>query len=307
MHWLPRPRVGPTRRRVLSLSSARLERMQRQGAWSLSSSVEWLKNDDWHPEALRSLAVNHPASFRWHASSKKKRPTWCLRSFRMSTILPWRTAWIADILSEASLHDVQDNTVGNVVAETGRDFATTARLSDHSMPFYCVSPLKAEVRRLPEPSARPLASTAVDSEERQICTVLLGESVGLRKDDGLILSTIVEHTSAREWVGDPERKRKGLTCHPAVKHQSPAAKATNSKCCDRAVVHVKQHIPEQPGWKNSKYWVNFEKRNQINTKTMSIGNWKGDCAWNCSRYKTQSEKIFKLQSTNQFNVRSEWH
>ena len=25
---------------------------------------------------------------------------------------------------------------------------------------------------------------------------------------------------------------------------------------------VKQHIPEQPGWKNSKYWANIEKRNQ---------------------------------------------
>ena len=24
--------------------------------------------------------------------------------------------------------------------------------------------------------------------------------------------------------------------------------------------------PEQPGWINSKYWANIEKRNQINTK-----------------------------------------
>ena len=29
---------------------------------------------------------------------------------------------------------------------------------------------------------------------------------------------------------------------------------------------VKQHIPKQPGWKNSKYWANIEKRNQINAK-----------------------------------------
>ena len=68
----------------------------------------------------------------------------------------------------------KDNAAGNVVAETGRDlvFGTTARLSDVSMP------LTGEVRRSPEPSARP--SAAADSEERQICTAcLLAESVGL--------------------------------------------------------------------------------------------------------------------------------
>ena len=27
---------------------------------------------------------------------------------------------------------------------------------------------------------------------------------------------------------------------------------TNSNCCNRAAAQVKQHIPEQPGWKNSK-------------------------------------------------------
>ena len=34
----------------------------------------------------------------------------------------------------------------------------------------------------------------------------------------------------------------------------PAANTTNSNvyCCDRAAAQVKQHIPEQPGWKNSK-------------------------------------------------------
>ena len=52
----------------------------------------------------------------------------------------------------------KDNAVGNVVAETGRDFVfgTTARLSELSMP------LTGEVRRSPEPFARPSAET--DSE-----------------------------------------------------------------------------------------------------------------------------------------------
>ena len=73
----------------------------------------------------------------------------------------------------------KDNAVGNVVAETGRDGGTTTRLSDLSMPFpLCASPLKGEVQRSPEPSARPAA--AADSEERQICTTcFFAESVGL--------------------------------------------------------------------------------------------------------------------------------
>ena len=68
----------------------------------------------------------------------------------------------------------KDSAVGNVVTVTGRDFVfgTTAQLSDLSMP------LTGEVRRSPEPSARP--SAAADSEERQICTTcLFTESVGL--------------------------------------------------------------------------------------------------------------------------------
>ena len=37
------------------------------------------------------------------------------------------------------------------------------------------------------------------------------------------------------------------------------------------------------------------------------GNRKGDCAWSCSRWQTQPEKICKLQSTNLYNVTSAWH
>ena len=38
-------------------------------------------------------------------------------------------------------------------------------------------------------------------------------------------------------------------------------------------------------------------------KLKTIGNRKGDCAWSCSRWQTPPEKICKLQSTNQYNVR----
>ena len=69
-------------------------------------------NDDGEVEALRSLvtgqtAVDHPEAFRRHASSKKNRPSGCLFPFRMATVLPLRTAWIADILSQSSLRDVE--------------------------------------------------------------------------------------------------------------------------------------------------------------------------------------------------------
>ena len=73
----------------------------------------------------------------------------------------------------------KDNTVGNVVAKTGRDlvFGTTVRLSDLSMRGE-VRRSTGEVRRSPEPSARP--SATADSEEWQICTTcLFAESVGL--------------------------------------------------------------------------------------------------------------------------------
>ena len=85
-----------------------------------------------------------------------------------------RTAWIADILSQASLRDGERQRCwkrGSGDGQTLGDYFT-ARLSDLSML------LTSEVRRSPEPSARP--SAAADSEERQICTTcLFAESVGL--------------------------------------------------------------------------------------------------------------------------------
>ena len=85
----------------------------------------------------------------------------------MATVLPLRTAWIVDILSQASLRDVRRQRCWEVVAETGRDlvFGTKARLSNLSMS------LAVEVRRSPEPSARP--SAAADSEKWQVCTTCL--------------------------------------------------------------------------------------------------------------------------------------
>ena len=330
--WLPLRRrlrrVDPTRRRVLSLSSARTSKVHvKTKSLALERSIEQqqgrvIDERRWGSGSFAfagQTAVDHPAAFRWHASSKKNRPSWCLFSFRMATVLPLRTAWIADILSQASLRDVQRQRCWKRGSGDGQrlwDYFT-ARLSDLSMP------LTSEVRRSPEPSARP--SAAADSEERQICTTcLFAESVGLclcflpscamykdnavgnvvaetgrdlvfmitarlsdlsmplkgevrrspvqsarqpiarsgkfvrraysrraldcEKDDGLtcmyafscMLSpiVIVEHTSVCTLRGG-WGKRGDLTWHPAVKHQRPAAKTTNSNCCDRAAAQVK--------------------------------------------------------------------
>ena len=156
----------------------------------------------------------------------------------------------------------KDNAVGNVVAETGRDlvFMITARLSDLSMP------LKGEVRRSPEQSARqPIVRSG-----KFVQRAYSRRALDCEKDDGLTCMYAFSHRDHGAHFCLRSRggwgKRGDLTWHPAVKHQRPAAKTTNSNCCDRAAAQVKQHIPEQPGWKNSKCWANIEKRNQINTK-----------------------------------------
>ena len=92
----------------------------------------------------------------------------------MAPVLPLRRAWIADILWQASLRDGERKRWWKRGSGDGQrlwDYCT-ARLSDLSMP------LTSEVRRSPEPSARP--SAAADSDERHIFrTYLFAESVGL--------------------------------------------------------------------------------------------------------------------------------
>ena len=126
----------------------------------------------------------------------------------------------------------KDNAVGNVVVETGRDlvFMITARLSDLSMP------LKGEVRRSPEQSARQQIARSGKLARR----ASLRRALDCEKTT--VLCFLPSWSTLLHWG-----KRGDLTCHPAVKHQRPAAKTTNSNCCDRAVAQVKQHIPEQPG------------------------------------------------------------
>ena len=84
-------------------------------------------------------AVDHPVPFRWHASSKKNRPS--LFPFRMETVLPLRTAWMADILSQASLRDVQRQRCWKRGSGDGQgrwDYDTTER-SFNAISALCVA------------------------------------------------------------------------------------------------------------------------------------------------------------------------
>ena len=89
--------------------------------------------------------------------------------------------------------------------------------------------------------------TAADSEEWQICTTcLFAESVGLwkRRRSYLYVCFLMYAFSHRDrgahfCLRGGWGKRGDLTWHPAVKHQRPAAKTTNSNCCDRAAAQVK--------------------------------------------------------------------
>ena len=127
----------------------------------------------------------------------------------------------------------KDNAVRNVVVEMGRDlvFLITARLSDLS--FHAVerwgSTLTCTV------------CTAADSEERQISTTcLFAESVGLwKRRRSYMYAFSHRDRGAHFCLRGGWGKRGYLTWHPAVKHQRPAAKTTNSNCCDCAAAQVK--------------------------------------------------------------------
>ena len=194
--------------------------------------------------------------------------------------------------------DVQRQRVGNVVAETGRDlvFMITARLSDLSMP------LKGEVRRSSVQSARqPIARNG-----KFVRRAYSPRALDCEKDDGLVcmLSPIaivmMEHTSVREGVGGRREIWRGIP-------------QSNTK--DQLPNHKQQLLRPRSGPSSSTYPNNRVEKTasteQISKKGIklilkTIGNRKGDCAWSCSRWQTQPEKIWKLQSTNQYNMQCEW-
>ena len=115
---------------------------------------------------------------------------------------------------------------------------TSARLSDLSVP------LKGEVRRSPEQSAwQPIARSG-----KIVRRASSRRALGCEETTVLCFlpswSTLLFEKGLGEGGG--WGKRGDFTWLPAVKHQRPSAKTTNSHCCDRAVAQVKQH-PNNPG------------------------------------------------------------
>ena len=179
-----------------------------------------------------------------------------------------------------------------MVAAIGRDlvFMTTAWLSDLSVP------LKGEVQRSPEQSARqPIARSDKFARRAYSRRALVCE-----KTTVLCFLPSWSTLLFERGLG----KRVDLMLQPAVKHQRPAQQNHKQQLLRPRSGARKEHIPEQPGWKISKWSTEQISKKGIKLILKTIGNRKGDCAWSCSRWQTPPEKICKLQSTNQYNVRS---
>ena len=145
--------------------------------------------DDGKLEALRSgwsacRGSPVPSSVSSAASNKKNRPSWCLVSFQMATVLPliMRTTCITDSFRKRPCVMYQDNTVGNVLAELARDCGATAQLIQCPFRFLfrrLKARLDALLNRLQGHGRQPIAKsgkfvrraysqTALDSERTTV-------------------------------------------------------------------------------------------------------------------------------------------
>ena len=129
-------------------------------------------------------AVDRPEAFPWHASSKKNRPSWC--------VFALRTAWIADILSQAPLRDVQRQRRLNLSSRDGQklwDYGMTERF------FNAVSALCVAIER------RDLTLTwtackiggSLKRNAANLYDVLISRQRWIVEED-LMLSPIIDHT-----------------------------------------------------------------------------------------------------------------
>ena len=145
-------------------------------------------------------------------------------------------AWIADFLSQASLRDVQRQHCWKRGCGDGQrlwDYGTSER---SSMPFQlCASPLKGEVRRSPEPSARPLAAGRIAKAANLYDVLIPGQRCIVKRRRSYAFSHCGAHFCLRGGVGGRGRD---LTWQHAVKHQSPAARAINGDSCDGTLFGV---------------------------------------------------------------------
>ena len=195
-------------------------------------------------------AVDHPAASRWHTSSKKNRPSWCLFPFRMATVTAFENSLGSGYpFASVPARSRKTNAVGNVVAETG----TTER-------YFNAVDKRGPTLTWTAP-ARP--SAAADSEERQICTTCLfaGERWIV-----LMLSPIMR---------DVQRQR-------CWKRGSGDGQRLSRKLCDYGTTERSFNAVER--WGSTLTWTlcmaaDSEER-QICTTCLfaeNVGLWKDDC------------------------------
>ena len=160
----------------------------------------------------------------------------------------------------------EDNAVGNVVAETGRDlvFMTTPRLSDLSMP------LKGEVRRSPEQSAwQPIARSG-----KFVRRASSRRALGC--EEATVLCFLPSWSTLLFEKGLGEEGRFDV----ASRSETPKTSCQNHKQqLLRPRSGPSKAAPEQPGRKNSKS-LSTEQISKKGIKLIlkTIGNRKGDCA-----------------------------
>ena len=170
-----------------------------------------------------------------------------------------------------------------MVAETGRDlvFTTTARLSDLSMP------LKGEVRRSPEQSARqPIARNG-----KFVRRAYSRMALGCEKTTVLFVLPSWSTLLFERGLGEEGR------FDVAFRSETPKTSCQNHK--QQLLRPRSGTYPNNPGERTASTEQISKKGIKLILKT--IGNRKGDCAWSCSRWQTHCpKKICKLQSTNQY-------
>ena len=115
----------------------------------------------------------------------------------MATVLPLRTAWTADILSPASLCDVQRWKRGSRDGQRLWDYGTTER-SFNFVSALCVAVERVRFDAHHKPSAKP--SAAADSEKRKFVRGFFADSHGQKCQSfrGKLAYVTIERVSTKK-------------------------------------------------------------------------------------------------------------
>ena len=194
------------------------------GAWAAGSRARWMTMETLKLCVRWSACRGSPSSISLACFKQEEQTKLMYFPVQMATVLPLRTAWIEDIHSQAPLRDVQRHCCWN--SDSGaRDgqrlwnYGATER-SFNAVSAMCVARFDAHANRLQD-RRQPIAKsgnfvrassrTALNCKKKTILSFLPSLSTPI----GLCLR------------GGRGRGR-DLTWQPAVKHESPAAKATTA-------------------------------------------------------------------------------